>query len=69
MLVGILTFLQCLPQLLALMDRMGKLMNDHNISEWMTSLEASIDQLEKAKTSDDKIKAAQSVLTSIRSLQ
>ena len=66
---GIITFLQCLPKLISIIDRLGRLMQDHEIGEWMCSLEASIDDLEKAKGSDEKGKAVLGLLSSIRSLK
>lgn len=68
MLEGILTFLRCLPKLIAIIDRMGRLMDEHNISQWMTDLETALDKLEKAQSSDEKAQAAKLLVNSIRSL-
>lgn len=75
MIPGIFALIQALPELFKLLNRLGlvvaRLMEAaerQGINRWIDNLEASIDQLEKAKTPNEKLDAAQSLVDSIRKL-
>lgn len=65
---GIIAFLECLPKLLDLMNRLGIWMTANNLKKWMSDLEVEIDNLDKAKTPEAKLAAAQGLLNSMRGL-
>ena len=69
MLEGILAFLISLPKVLTIMDRVGRLILDHDLNKWLDDLERTIDTLEQAKTPDEKLNAAKKLALSIRSLK
>lgn len=71
--IGLIAFLQALPEFLKLMNRMGDLLDrfvkwshDNNVSGWIDSLEQSINKLEQAKTPEDKLNAAHDLVGLIR---
>jgi molecular chaperone GrpE (heat shock protein) len=73
---GILALLQALPEFLKLMNMLGNAISrlnayakENNIQQWILDLEHSIDQLEQAKTPDEKISAAKRLLDSVRNIR
>ena len=68
MIEGILSFLKALPRILALMEKIGRAFQTEEVLAWLSSVEKSIDDLEKAVNKDEKIKAAQRIASDIRSL-
>lgn len=76
MIAGIFALIQALPELFKLLnslgsvvDRLMKWAHEHELEKWISDLEASIDKLEKAKTSEEKVGAAQSIVGSIRNIK
>lgn len=72
---GLLAILQALPEMFKLLnylgtvvDRFMKWSHDNNLEKWISDLEASVDQLEKAKTPEEKLGAAHSIVSNIRNL-
>ena len=65
---GVIAFLQALPQLIDLMNRLGTWMIKNDLIKWMSDLEVQIDKLEKAQTENEKLAAAQGVLNSMRTI-
>lgn len=69
MLEGLTVFLQNLPKLWALASKIFAILSDRNALEWINSLEASADSLQKAKDAYEKGKAAKSIAVDIRDMQ
>lgn len=72
---AIFAFLNALPALISLIGRLADLFNrllkwshENGVEAWITNLEASIDKLERAKTAEEKLDAAQSLVSSIRNV-
>ena len=55
-------------RLLNVITRFIQWSDQHNLKEWVQSLEKGMDELEQAKTSDEKIKAVKSLARSISQL-
>lgn len=55
-------------QFINLIGRIAALLQNHEVAVWMTELENSVDALEQAKTSDDKIKSLHGLMGSLSSL-
>lgn len=68
MIAGLIAFLQLLPRLIDLMNRLGNWMIKNKFDKWMDDLEGTIDQLEKAATAQEKLNAAQGLVDSISKL-
>jgi hypothetical protein len=76
MIAGIFALIQALPELFKLLNRLGdvvdrfmKWSDKNKFNEWIDNLEASIVKLDKAKTPEEKLDAAQSLVDSIRKLK
>jgi uncharacterized protein YjcR len=65
---SLIAFLKVLPRAIELMVRIGKWMEANNVEEWMSELERSIDSLERAKSRDEKLDAARSLVRAMRGL-
>jgi hypothetical protein len=65
----LMSFLQTLPKIIAIAERLGKVFQDPDVLEWMNRLEASVDQLEKAGGKDEKQKAARDLVGVIGALK
>jgi hypothetical protein len=70
---GIMAFFTALPQLLAMLDRIGSLTErllkytqEKNLEKWISELEGNIDALEKAKTPEEILASASALAGSIR---
>lgn len=75
MIAGIITLIQALPALIELLNRLGLLVdrmvkysNQNNLNGWIDSLEKAVDKLEQAKSSEEKLGAAQDLVGIIRGL-
>lgn len=75
MITSILALIQALPEFLSLMNQLSKAVlgfmewaKTNDLKGWVNDLEASVDKLKKAKSSDDKVAAVQSLLGSVRRL-
>ncbi len=75
MITGIIALITALPELFKLLNRLGnvverfmKYSEQNNINKWITDLEDSIDKLEKASTPEEKLDAAQSIVSAVRNL-
>lgn len=66
---GIIAFLQCVPKIISLMERLGRMVEEKKINDWLDSLEKTVTHLEKAETPEEKKNAAQALAHSIRSLR
>lgn len=76
MILSLLALIQALPEFLKLLNRLGDVVErfsawakENNLNAWIDDLEATIDQLEKAKTPDEKLDAAHSLVGAIRKLK
>lgn len=58
---AILAFIAIIPRLLTLAERLGTLVEQHRVEEWLDELESSIASLESARTVEDKRNAARSI--------
>lgn len=66
---GILAFLQALPKIVSLMDRLGQLMQEKRFNEWMDSLDQTLSKLEVAQTVEEKRAAARGLVDVVRRLK
>ena len=66
---GLLSLLNALPRLLAIAEKLGRAFEYREVLEWINQVEASVDQLGKAKTKDEKAAAALSIVAAIRALE
>lgn len=66
---GFIAFLQALPRLLWLMERIGQWVIDRNLNSWLDQVEQTIDSLEKAQTPEEKRKVARDLVGLIRSVR
>jgi hypothetical protein len=64
--VELLAFLQSLARFLGLTERLVNWLGVNDLHQFMDDCEDAIDQLEASKTSDDKKKAAKSLVSLIR---
>jgi len=55
---GILTIIRLIPQLIALIGKFSEYVKKSKLEAWLSDLDQTIDHLEKAKTSQEKIDAA-----------
>lgn len=69
MIEGLTVFFQNLPKLLSIASKLVAILSDRNALEWINSLEASVDSLQKAKDAYAKGQAAKSIASDIRSMQ
>lgn len=69
MIEGIVAFFQTLNKLLALFERLGKWTKEHNLDAWISDLEGAIDKLEKAESPEQKLDAARSIASAVRSIK
>jgi hypothetical protein len=72
---GIVAFFNALPALLELINRLGLVLErltrqaeQNNLNAWITKLEVTIDQLESAKTTEEKLSAAKGLVDVIHGL-
>lgn len=72
---GIIAFFQALPAILTLISRLGNVLDalnkaaeQNNLNGWIDSLEQAVKKLEQAKTSQEKLDAAQFLVGAIRSI-
>lgn len=75
MIQGIISLFNTLPALVALLSRLGDVLgrfqkwaDQNKLNAWIDQLEKNIDQLEGAKTPEDKLNAAKGLADSIRNL-
>ena len=66
---GIIAFLQALPRILALMERIGQWIEDKKLNAWIDDLESTIDLLENAKGASEKREAARGLVRLVRNLK
>lgn len=73
---GVILFIKALPEILALISRLGVLFDAlvteakrQNLNQWLDELEHKVDQLKNAKTKEDKFNAAHGLVDSIRTLK
>lgn len=73
MITGIFALFAALPELLKLLNTLGLLAErilawskQHEIEKWISDLETTVDGLEKAKTSQEKLVAAKSLVDLIK---
>lgn len=69
MLEGLALFFQNLPKLLNVINKLISLLSDREALDWINSLEASVDSLQKAKDAHAKGLAAKSIASDIRGMQ
>jgi len=55
---GILALLSVIPKLIDLAMRLGEQIKQHNLDQWLSDVDASIKQLEGAKSPEEKRGAA-----------
>jgi hypothetical protein len=55
---GLLALLAVLPKLIDLAMRLGEQIKQHNLDQWLADVDASIKQLEGAKSPEEKRGAA-----------
>ncbi len=75
MMPGILAFISALPMLLSLISRLGTVLDslatyakENDLNRWIDDLEKSTDLLTRAKTSEEKLAAAQALVKTIRNM-
>ena len=66
---GIIAFFQVLPKIISLMERLGRVIEEKKINDWLDNLEKAVDLVESAKTPEDRKNAAQALARSIRGLR
>ncbi len=75
MMAGITALFTALPALIALLSRLGLLIerliaytHQNNLNAWITDLEKTIDDLEKSKTAEEKLNVAKKLADLIRGI-
>ncbi len=75
MATGIIAFFTALPAIISLISRLGDVFqsllqyaNQNNLNGWIDSLEKQIDALKNAKTSEEKLTAAEGLVSIVRNL-
>lgn len=75
MIAGIIAFFNAIPAIVELISRMGNLFDSllkyaeqNNLNGWIDNVEKQIDALKNAKTQEDKLAAAQNLVSTIRGL-
>ncbi len=70
---SLIAFIRTLPEFLKLLGQLAGLMNrfldwskQQGVNKWLSDLEERMDQLEAAKTPEEKLDAAQNLVKSIR---
>lgn len=66
---GLLAFLQVLPRLIEIMSRLGNIMIQNEVDNWLKDLEGQVDRLESAKTVQEKIDCARNLIRITRNLR
>lgn len=66
---GIIAFLTALPKIIDLMNRLGNLIIANNMNAWITDLESTVNTLEAAKTSEEKLDAAKKLADLIHNIK
>ncbi len=75
MMAGITALFTALPALIALLSRLGLLLerfiaytHQNNLNAWITDLEKTVDDLEKSKTAEEKLNVAKKLADLIRGI-
>lgn len=66
---GIIAFLQALPKIILLIERIGAWMIEKKFNAWLDQIEETIDKLEKADTPEKKRDAARNLVSIVRNLK
>lgn len=67
-LAALLAFIKAFPAFVSLVNRLIALSQKHGLDVWLSDLEKSIDQLEKAESPHDKYDAGRSILDVLKRL-
>lgn len=75
MLAGVIAFFTALPAIVELISRIGTLLgrlvaysNQNDLNKWIAHLEDATDQLEKAKSDEEKFNAGKNFVSIIRGM-
>lgn len=68
MLGALVTVIQAIPSIISLVSRLAAWLREEQTKKWLADAEEAVTKLEGAKTSEDRINAARSVVRLIRSL-
>jgi len=63
---GLIAFFQILPKLFTVMSQLGHWIKQKQVQSWLDNLEKSFEQVENAKTPEEKQNAAQALVRAIR---
>lgn len=61
-------FIQLLSQIGLVIEKIVKTSQTHQLNQWLTNLENTIDQLEAAKDAQEKLDAAQKIVDTIHGI-
>lgn len=66
---GLIAFFQVLPKIIGLIDRLGRMIEEKKINDWLDNLEKAVEHLEQAKTPEERKDAAKSLVSTIRGIR
>jgi len=59
---GVVAFLRVLPQLFSIIAKLGEFLSDSRTKAMLTDLEKTIDQLQEAKTTNERLQHTKSLM-------